>query len=818
MQQHAQDAKTTLHSRRSSPNLNVAAPDDGDWQLIDRHNGLVSSDDWVMPERSSRLRRRQTSSTPITPVDRTAPSLTAAILPHGVARSQPDGSAGLPPWDRVVDIAYHKYRHEDQRRPGLRLPKVEFQRYLERFWVDHAGKTTEINRPKQASSLFTRLPTDVRFRIWTYLVRSVRHGSEEVMQDLSDKPITLNHSNFNGNLWDASAMTHLATVLQPLKSSLLSSFSLYAEVLITVLTTGTFHAVLSPFVGPRLNPLATIWLNKYGVYMRSIILEVDMSRLGLGLSGPEIGPCLNNLGELLHDFGAAQMQRDESNPLESLVLMCRRFYGERLGHAKPAAIQGDGGLDAAGGNARERPTGQSSRESSKNPSPTREEHSAGSSSRLATVSDDPARQPHPDGTVTAIDWHVVNATRQASLKKKASQATITTTRPVATRANTGTGGKATTNPSAAPDARNTQQAQNEPAVDSSYCPDAYLSVCNHLARLRGRLDSLRLVGFGDKYSHQLLATIFPGIREVRIHEHSYRVAPSTAWPLLPGQAAYLDAGQGRGIVLVSKGGGAGPLPLRVKGLPQGPVMPPPPVIVRAVPPPVYPARIESLGQRVRAPTPGPSRRRAMRPAPPVDAMPGRDSHPHLDLRPSSSATGNDAPSDDLATPRPKGKKLKHDEVKKEKSRDKEPQHKSAKDKSSKGTKCTPRPASPTSTTTTTKSVKSEHVIIASPIRRGRHGHPHVAAAASSPKQEPQLDIKSLSLSPRSSLSRKLSRRGSITKSISGSVRSARSVLSSSSLGAKTASESPQGKDKKKRAKEQGAADGNSKIPMNMVFQ
>ncbi|UNI24826.1 hypothetical protein JDV02_010542 [Purpureocillium takamizusanense] len=736
-----QDPKATLNSRRSSPNLNIVPPGHGDWELVERPDRSLSSDDSVMSGRIGRLRQRQAASTPITPADRTLPGMAA---PGNFSPSHPGGGTVFPPWDRVVDMVYHTYRHEDQRRPGLRQPHAEFERCLARFWADHAN-TENTKRPSQTSALFARLPIDVRFRIWTHLVHMVRHGEQGATRGSSDKPVSLNHHpSFNSNVWDATSMSRLATIVRPLESCLRTAFSLYAEVLVTVLTTSTFHAVLSPFVGPRLHPLATLWLNKYGAYMRSIILEVDMSHLGLGPVGAQLGPCLNALGSLLHDFGVAQMQRDEGHPLESLVLMCRRFYGKRPGGTGPATVASDVSPPAAvSADAKPRASSLSSHSSSKATSPTKERR------RPAKV-DDHQSQPHQDDSVTTIDWHAVNATRKAGLAKTSPQAIITSSTSSQAKASTSAVPKMA-NSQPVPLARGSAR-QSEPPLDTtSYCPDAYLSVCNHLARLRGRLESLRLVGFGEQYSHQLLATIFPGIRETRIHEHSYRIAPSTAWPLLPGQAAYLDAGHGRGIVLVTKGGGTGPLNLKVKGLPQGPVMPPPPVVVRAVPSlHAHSGGVESFGK-------------SERPAMPTPSEPVIEEHQSEPMRATPSGTdtrevaprcaATDAISDHLTTPKPKNE------------RD------------------TPRPSGIVDTTGNT--VKPEqHVVVASPTHRDSP----LVESPTAYKTEPQLSVRSLA------------RKGSVTRSVTGSDTSSRGTVSPST-GGKGSRRSPKYKNEdRKRAK------------------
>ncbi|KAK5992984.1 hypothetical protein PT974_06409 [Cladobotryum mycophilum] len=224
--------------------------------------------------------------------------------PAGPSRSRP------PPWDRTVDVVYYKHRQED---PG-HSRRVAFESSLVTFHAEHGRVISD------SSTL--RLPDHIRFLIFQHLITN--HSQTK-------NPISLNHYGSNKDCWETCDFTTLDDALQPLWPYFDVSFGLYADIMLTFLSQHAFHATFSPFVNERLNPLATKWLNKYGPYMRSVALEVDFSRL---YHGPQLGainltPSLGRIEKLLFDFSASQEKRASSAPLESLVLLCRRYYGRR---------------------------------------------------------------------------------------------------------------------------------------------------------------------------------------------------------------------------------------------------------------------------------------------------------------------------------------------------------------------------------------------------------------------------------------------------------------------------------------------------------
>ncbi|KAK1725485.1 uncharacterized protein BDZ83DRAFT_561769, partial [Colletotrichum acutatum] len=182
-----------------------------------------------------------------------------------------------------------------------------------------------------------------------------------------------------------------------------------------------FHITLSPFVGPYLNPLATLWCDKYGHFMQHVIVELDLTRLGFG-PGKEackLRAGTVNMDDLIGAFVRGQLRRKNHSTLKSLVLLCRRFWGER-------------------------------------------------------------------------------------------------------------------------------PSDHLPSADFSYCPDEFLRICEPFVRLAGFIDSMRLCGFSNGYTHSLLRRIFPvPVSSDEFKHHTYRVAPSSVWPRIPGQKSWVDKGHGK---------------------------------------------------------------------------------------------------------------------------------------------------------------------------------------------------------------------------------------------------------------------------------
>jgi hypothetical protein len=77
-----------------------------------------------------------------------------------------------------------------------------------------------------------------------------------------------------------------------------------------------------------------------------------------------------------------------------------------------------------------------------------------------------------------------------------------------------------------------------------YVPEANFGICDPFKSLRHLVDSLRICGFTKLYAVKIMRTMFPIPPKHRLPDHTYNVAPSTAWPPLPGQKAFVDDGRG----------------------------------------------------------------------------------------------------------------------------------------------------------------------------------------------------------------------------------------------------------------------------------
>ncbi|OHF04656.1 hypothetical protein CORC01_00127 [Colletotrichum orchidophilum] len=312
---------------------------------------------------------------------------------------------------------------------------MDFEKSVAMFFADH-----QRTQQQEPTSPYLRLPAVARFQICQYLIAD--HNS--------DIPICLSDGRFMREVWSDDEYTSLAAAMGPLQSYLAVSFSLRADMMVAFLMIERFHVTLSPFVGPHLNPLATLWCNKYGHFIQQVVVELDLTRLGFG-PGKEackLRAGTINMDDLIGTFVKGQLRRKNQSTLRSLVLLCRRFWGERPSDhlppgSKPAAEQND--------------------------------------QRSST---------EPEQTFAA---------------KRSSF-----------------------------------------GADFSYCPDEFLRICEPFVRLEGLVDSMRLCGFSNGYTHSLLRRIFPvPERSDEIKLHTYRVAPSSIWPRISGQSSWIDKGHGK---------------------------------------------------------------------------------------------------------------------------------------------------------------------------------------------------------------------------------------------------------------------------------
>lgn len=205
-----------------------------------------------------------------------------------------------------MDAVYHRHAQDEQ---GVSR-ETRFEETLALFFQKHA-------REKEETGYF-RLPPSARLRICELVVGKV-------------KPIRLNTSCFDKDVWLQDDFTILSAVFSHLSPYLQVSFAFRADMLTALLLDTTLHATFSPFIGPRFNPLATEWLNMYGCYAHNIAIEVDFSTLGCGadLGAALLWPNVEHIEDLLVRFVESQLGRSEASPLQSLVLLCRRFFGRR---------------------------------------------------------------------------------------------------------------------------------------------------------------------------------------------------------------------------------------------------------------------------------------------------------------------------------------------------------------------------------------------------------------------------------------------------------------------------------------------------------
>lgn len=385
----------------------------------------------------------------------------------------------LPPWDRAVDVVCHRHEHEHHHQQTTLAAFTQSMKAYSRNEQTPATSGKQKGRSSSGSHClsYAGLPDHIRLRICHYLTEDQEDGHHA-------RVVTLSLPVFLREAWPPGTFTLITTALHPHQPYLGVSRSLRADILVSFLSSHTFHVIFSPYVNTRLSPFATLWLFRYGIYMRSIILKVDMSKLG---NGPVAGllSMTSQLERLVRMFAETQARR-EGRPIKELILLCRRFYGVRV-----ATQVGDKTMLA--------PRKGDSLDGCSSPNST---------SASPTVSDE--------------IQHVVD--------------------------------------------------QHSPCF---YCPDYRLRLCDPLFGLRGQVSSLRMCGFGDQYTRQFVAKMFPDAT----HRFAYRLAPSVGpWGRLAGQKRFIDDGKGNIICdevpAHDEPDSAAVLCTRY----QGPVMPPPPIV------------------------------------------------------------------------------------------------------------------------------------------------------------------------------------------------------------------------------------------------
>ncbi|KAM0466685.1 hypothetical protein ACHAPV_000190 [Trichoderma viride] len=407
----------------------------------------------------------------------------------------------------------------------------------------------------------TKFPENVRLLILQNLITS--HESA-----LGSKPINLNRFCWNQDCWEPSDFTPLHDILVTFRPYLVVSFDFYAELFATILAEYTFHVAFSPFIAPKLNPLATTWLNKYGSFMRSLVIEIDLSRLGFGPSPSAISllPAISRVQDLILNFSTSQLRRAPEAPLESLILACRRFYGEREDIPKPPADSENSSSTIGTDKASKSSSSDISERIARAISPAPQESFR--QSVLIT---------HDNTKSDPVTWDLDDGEGEGDEDDDDDDDDDDEDGDIDGDSSFESSYCSSSSSDSSSNADNSLLAPTPsiPEEKPFYCPDKHLSICNHLARLRNKVTSLRIVGFSDEYSHALIATIFPQLKTLPIANHSYRVAPSTLWPRLRGQKSWVDAGRGE---LVLDDHEVIPEPCI---FPEGLIQLPPPVIYRS---------------------------------------------------------------------------------------------------------------------------------------------------------------------------------------------------------------------------------------------
>ncbi|KAL6794240.1 hypothetical protein J3E68DRAFT_437408 [Trichoderma sp. SZMC 28012] len=463
-------------------------------------------------------------------IERVASRASEYSISPNTSRSEDQlvGRSGLPPWDRTVDIVFHKCKHGDAK--------------------PDKNKT---------------FPERVRRLILENLVAS--YGV------VGSKPISLNRFSWDQDCWEPSDFIPLGEVLATFRPYLSVSFDFYATLFVSILSGNYFHVTFSPFIAPRLNPMATTWLNKYGIFIKSLIIEVDLSRLGLGPAPQAIDlfPGTGHLQSLLLDFSLSQLERAPEAPLETLILTCRRFYGQREDIPDPPEDISESKISIRASSASPQNQYSSAESSGRTSSCDISERTVRvvapapedffENSEIDFEYDDEEEEEdgddeHTNGDEDSDEGYVVNMSFESSEDSSESFSSS----------------DSSSNPDTSLALPPSIQEE-----DFSYCSDKHLSICNHLVRLRNKVTSLRIAGFSETYSHAFLATLFPEAKFLPLAQHSYRVAPSTFWPRLRGQKSWVDAGQG---TLVLDDHEIIPEPCI---FPEGPFQLPPPIVYKS---------------------------------------------------------------------------------------------------------------------------------------------------------------------------------------------------------------------------------------------
>ncbi|KAK9770764.1 hypothetical protein SCAR479_12555 [Seiridium cardinale] len=194
----------------------------------------------------------------------------------------------------------------------------DFQRAI---YILHRARGGPIGNNE--TCVLSRLPERVRRRIWSHVISENAHEARTPVRLQLFKP-------FFKDVWKAADFQSTKELFSLAEGVMSTSFAMRTELLAHVLTTHRFHLVFSPYVKERICPQLFDWIDRYSHIMEHVTIELDLSKLGLGPT-PEASDLLwgnRNIITAMRHFADIQ-SINRTAPLESLVLLARRYYGLR---------------------------------------------------------------------------------------------------------------------------------------------------------------------------------------------------------------------------------------------------------------------------------------------------------------------------------------------------------------------------------------------------------------------------------------------------------------------------------------------------------
>ncbi|KAK3689575.1 hypothetical protein B0T22DRAFT_375227, partial [Podospora appendiculata] len=270
-----------------------------------------------------------------------------------------------PPWDRSVDVYWtgQTFGPNEQVRNDVRafqynsvrlagessiLSREEAMKRCDESCEEDTPKSPAsigkraLRPPKQRKDVsrkdncgYTKLPDRVRFMITKLVVESYDSGKAIRLNSPSffDPIWPVNHAAEGEHYWSTDYFDSLKKVLTLLKGYTSICFAMRVDFMTTLLLTRRFHLILSPFVTENSQPAAVLWMDRFGPVMKWITLEIDMTKLGghwnPSSAGLDKSKSLERVGKLVEKFAERQLTRHGGTTLQSLVILVRRYYGNR---------------------------------------------------------------------------------------------------------------------------------------------------------------------------------------------------------------------------------------------------------------------------------------------------------------------------------------------------------------------------------------------------------------------------------------------------------------------------------------------------------